>query len=311
MSQPPVHAVRAFNRFYTNVIGLLKEGLVDSPYTLTEARVLYELAQGDSTEVTALRQRLELDAGYLSRLLTRFAADGLISRERAEADARRQVIRLTDSGRAAQAELDRRSTAQVDALLGRLTPDDQHRLVFAMDTIHEVLDGPGPRRPVVVLRAPRPGDYGWVIQRNAAVYAEQYGWDAEYEVLVARIVADYIERRDPEREAAWIAELDGRPVGCVFCMARPADTPGEPDVAQLRLLLVEPDARGLGIGGRLVDECLRFARRVGYRQMMLWTNSVLVEARRIYERAGFRLVKEEKHHSYGHDLVGQDWWLDL
>src|SRR5690242_9261266 len=234
MDQAPVHAVRAFNRFYTNVIGLLREGLVDSPYTLTEARVLYELAQAETTEVVALRQRLDLDAGYLSRLLSRFAADGLVSREKAEADARRQVIRLTDSGRAAQAELDQRSTAQVDALLGRLNPDDQHRLVHAMDTIHEILDGADPRRPMVVLRAPRPGDYGWVIQRNAALYAEQYGWEPPYEALVARIVTDYVERHDPAREAAWIAEMDGRPVGCVFCMARPADTEGEPDVAQLR-----------------------------------------------------------------------------
>lgn len=295
-----VATVRSFNRFYTNVIGVLHEGLVRSPYSLTEARVIFELAQRDTAEVLALRRSLDLDAGYLSRMLTRFEADGLITRERSAADARRQIIRLTRQGRAAYSMLDEGSDDEVRALLADHSEEQRRRLVAAMDTIRAVLDGAA-ATDSCVLRPMRPGDYGWVIQRNAVLYAREYGWDGTYETLVVRIVAGFLEDHDPEREHAWIAEVDGEPVGGVFCM-REDDT-----TARLRLLLVEPGARGRGVGGRLVDECLRFAREAGYKDMVLWTNDVLAAARRIYQRAGFELVEEAPHRSFGHDLVGQTW----
>jgi DNA-binding MarR family transcriptional regulator/GNAT superfamily N-acetyltransferase len=299
-----VAAVREFNRFYTGVIGLLREGLLGTPYSLTEARVLFELARDDAVEGAHLRRWLDIDAGYLSRLLARFEADGLVSRTRSPADGRRQVIGLTGPGRAVQADLDARSAGQIRALLAGLTPDGRRRLTAAMASIREII-GPAPPPAAFVLRPPVPGDLGWVVQRHGALYAAEYGWDASFEALVARIVADYAARDDRRRESAWIAELGGEPAGCVFCM-RKTDT-----TAQLRLLLVEPRARGLGVGGRLVAECVSFARRAGYREMVLWTNDVLHAARRIYQRAGFRLAGSEPHHSFGHDLVGQDWRLPL
>jgi DNA-binding MarR family transcriptional regulator/GNAT superfamily N-acetyltransferase len=299
-----VAAVRAFNRFYTERIGVLGDGMHHTPYSLTEARVLFELAQREATEVADLRQALAVDAGYLSRILARFQDDRLVVRERSAADGRRQVIRMTDRGRAAFATLDGRSAEEIGGLLAKLTDEDQRRLVGAMGVIREVLE-PAPRPDAYLLRPPRPGDLGWVVQRHGARYAEEYGWDETFEALVARIVADYADHRDPEREHAWIAEVDGARVGCVFCMRKDDTT------AQLRLLLVEPHARGLGIGGRLVEECLRFARRAGYQQIMLWTNDVLADARRIYQRAGFTLVDEDPHHSFGHDLVGQHWTRKL
>ena len=299
-----VASVRGFNRFYTNVIGVLRVGLVDTPYTLTEARVIFELAQRDAVDGAWLRQELDIDAGYLSRILSRFESDGLITRERSGADARRQVIRLSPAGHEAFKVLDTRSGARISAMLDRLGDDQRRRLVDAMGTIRELL-GDGPRPRAYVLRAPRPGDLGWVIARNAAVYADEFGWDETYEALVARIVADFAGADDQRRQAAWIAELDGAPVGCVFCVRRDDET------AQLRLLLVEPAARGLGIGARLVDECLAFAKRAGYRKIMLWTNDVLASARSIYERAGFTLDSEKAHRSFGHDLVGQTFSRDL
>jgi DNA-binding MarR family transcriptional regulator/GNAT superfamily N-acetyltransferase len=299
-----VAAVREFNRFYTGVIGLLREGLLDTPYSLTEARVLFELARDDAVEVADLRRWLDIDAGYLSRLLARFEADGLVGRTRSPADGRRQVIGLTGPGRAVQADLDARSGAQIRALLGALTPDGRQRLAGAMASIREII-GPAPPPAAFVLRSPVPGDLGWVVQRHGALYAAEYGWDASFEALVARIVADYAARDDRRQESAWIAELGGEPAGCVFCMRKTDAT------AQLRLLLVEPRARGLGMGGRLVAECVSFARRAGYREMVLWTNDVLHAARRIYQRAGFRLAGSEPHRSFGHDLVGQDWRLPL
>ena len=299
-----VAAVREFNRFYTGVIGLLREGLLGTPYSLTEARVLFELARDDAVELADLRRWLDIDAGYLSRLLARFEADGMVSRTRSPADGRRQVIGLTGPGRAVQADLDARSGAQIRALLAALTPDGRQRLAGAMASIREII-GPAPAPAAFVLRPPVPGDLGWVVQRHGALYAAEYGWDASFEALVARIVADYAARGDHRREAAWIAELGGEPAGCVFCMRQTGTT------AQLRLLLVEPRARGLGMGGRLVAECVSFARRAGYREMVLWTNDVLDAARRIYQRAGFRLAGSEPHHSFGHDLVGQDWRLPL
>jgi DNA-binding MarR family transcriptional regulator/GNAT superfamily N-acetyltransferase len=295
-----VAAVRAFNRFYTNMIGLLRGKYLDTSYSLTEARILFELAQRDASEVIDLRRTVDIDAGYLSRILARFSSDGLITRQRSVADGRRQVTALTDNGRSVVAGLDARSAAQTRDMLAAVHDDDRHRLLDAMRVITDILSGSPPPRGYV-LRAPQPGDMGWVIQRHGALYSEEYGWDETFEALVARIVADYVDNRDPNREAAWIAEVDGTPAGCVFCVRKDDKT------AQLRMLLVEPRARGLGIGARLVEEVLRFARRTGYSDITLWTNDVLAGARRIYQRAGFTLDDEERHHSFGKELVEQNW----
>jgi DNA-binding MarR family transcriptional regulator/GNAT superfamily N-acetyltransferase len=321
-----VAQVRAFNRFYTNVIGLLRGGHLDSPYSLTEVRVLFELAGRETTEAAALRRSLDIDAGYLSRILSRFDGEELITRQRSATDGRAQVIRLTPAGLAAFAELDAKQTEQTAGMLAHLAEPDRRQLLAAMRTIQRVLPGPDssgpPERPrAYLLRAPRPGDLGWVIQRHGALYAQEYGWDETFEFLVAQIVAGYTKTRDPEREAAWIAEVDGEPVGCVFCMRQDEaaigdlsgteSTAGRPSsaerTAQLRLLLVEPSARGMGIGGRLVEQCLSFARAAGYTHMTLWTQDCLASARRIYQRAGFQLAAEGRHHSFGHDLVEQTW----
>jgi DNA-binding MarR family transcriptional regulator/GNAT superfamily N-acetyltransferase len=301
-----VAAVRAFTRCYTAVLGVLDEGLLHTPYSVTEARILFELAQRDETELAGLRRDLRVDAGYMSRIVARLEADGLVTRSRSARDARCQVLTLTDQGRAVFATLDARSAAQVGRLLARMPEPVRRRVVAAMDVVRTVLADERPSDVrAVVLRPPGPGDYGWMVARHGALYADEYGWDAAFEGLVARIVGDYVEHHDPAREAAWIAEVDGEPAGCVFCVARDATT------AQLRILLVEPRFRGLGIGTRLVDQCLQFARQAGYRSITLWTNDVLVSARRIYEAAGFTLVDEEPHHSFGHDLVGQHWARDL
>lgn len=296
-----VDDVRGFNRFYTRILGLLAPHLAGSSFGLTEARVLFELAQGDDVAVSDLRRELDLDAGYLSRILSAFTTAGLVAREQSKSDGRRQVVRLTAEGRQAFAELDRLQATTIDALLAPLDDGKRQELVTSMGRIRRVLGG-GPRQASVVLRAPAPGDLGWVVERHGARYAAEYGWDTTFEGLVARIVADFAERRDTRREAAWIAELDGERVGCVFCT-----TANEAGTAQLRLLLVEPSARGLGVGSRLVDECLRFVKRSGYGRITLWTNDVLVDARRIYERAGFQRDRREAHHSFGHDLVGEHW----
>ncbi len=290
----------ATTEIYTDVMGVLREGLLDTRYSLTEARVLFELAQRDAAEAADLRRTLHLDAGYLSRILSRFETEGLVTRERSAADGRRQVIRLTEQGHAAFAILDARSAYEAGRLLVPLSDEDQRRLVAAMTTIRKVLEG-APRPDAYVLRPPRPGDLGWVVARHGALYAEEYGWDETFEALVARIVADYVDGHDPDRERAWIAEVDGTPAGCVFCVRK------EQRIAQLRLLLVESTARGLGIGSRLVEECVRFAARAGYQHLTLWTNDVLDAARRVYERAGFELVDAEPHHSFGQDLIGQHW----
>jgi DNA-binding MarR family transcriptional regulator/GNAT superfamily N-acetyltransferase len=322
MTSTLVSQVREFNRFYTNIIGVLDEGLVKTPYSLTEARVIFELAQRELTEVTALRRDLSLDAGYLSRILARFETDGLVDRAAHGVDARRQVIRLTAAGRAAFEQLDRRSAGQIEQLVGGLDEDGQRRLAGAMGTVRSLLSGPQPASSQpppaqlahgaqVRLRAPGPGDYGWVVGRHGALYQREYGWDSTFEALVARVVADFGAVHDPARERAWIAELvgaDGTPgerVGCIFCV-RDTD-----EVAKLRLLLVEPGTRGMGVGGRLVDACVDFARQAGYRRLVLWTNDVLVEARRLYQRAGFQLVSERPEPNFGQPLVSQDWALDL
>jgi DNA-binding MarR family transcriptional regulator/predicted N-acetyltransferase YhbS len=297
----PVAAVRAFNRFYTSRIGVLGDGFLRTPHSLTEARVLYELGDREVAEVADLRRELDIDAGYLSRLLSRLEEQSLVARERSVDDARRQRVRLTANGQDAFAELDRRSATEIGELLDGLGEERQRRLVAAMGVIAEVLDEDHPSDGAIVLRAPQPGDYGWIVQRHGALYADEYGWDETFEALVARIVADYAEHHDPKREAAWIAEVDGEPVGCVLCVRKDDAT------AQLRLLLVDPRARGRGIGARLIDECLRFARRTGYERIVLWTNDVLHGARRLYERAGFELVESGAHHAFGHDLVEQTW----
>jgi DNA-binding MarR family transcriptional regulator/GNAT superfamily N-acetyltransferase len=295
-----VAAVRAFNRFYTNTIGLLHGKYLDTPYSLTEARILFELARRDASEAGSLRQAVDIDTGYLSRILARFESDGLITRQRSDADGRRQVIRLTGTGREVITGLDARSAAEIRDMLAPVPDEDRRRLLAAMGVITEVLSGPRQPRGYL-LRAPEPGDLGWVVQRNGALYATEFGWDASYEALVARIVASYAEHHDPACEAAWIAEVDGTRAGCVFCVRENETT------ARLRLLLVEPSARGLGIGARLVEEVLRFARGAGYTNITLWTNDILADARRIYQRAGFTLDRENPHHSFGHDLIGQDW----
>ena len=296
-----VAAVRAFSRFYTRVFGLLDSALLATPYTLTEARVLFELGHSGAVDTLDLRRRLGLDAGYLSRILARFETAGLVERERSTVDGRRQVLRLTARGHEVFTDLDARSTAQVSGLLAGASDADRRALVGALDTARTVLGGgERPPRPVE-LRPLRPGDLGWVVQRHGQRYAEEYGWDATFEGLVARIVAEYAESPHAPRQNAWIAELGGEPVGCVFCMRK------DDDVAQLRLLLVEPAARGAGVGTALVDECLRFAACAGYREIMLWTNDVLVAARRIYERAGFRLEHEGPRPNFGAQLTEQVW----
>jgi len=301
-----VDEVRGFNRFYTRVLGLLGPRLAGSSFGLTEARVLYELAQRDTVEVADLRRELDLDGGYLSRILATFSAEGLVVRTQSRTDGRRQVVRLTAAGRREFNELDRLQSAAIEKLLAPLDEAARRELVASMGRIRRALGGidePG-ERASIVLRAPEPGDLGWVVERHGARYAAKYGWDAGFEAMVARIVADFAEGRD--RQAAWIAELDGDRVGCVFCTAT-----DDPATAQLRLLLVEPSARGHGVGSRLVDECLRFAKRSGYSRIVLWTNDILRAARRIYERAGFHCDRREPHHSFGHDLVGEYWSRDL
>jgi len=300
-----VTEVRAFNRFYTNVIGVLQEHLLHSPYSLTEVRVMYELANRGPTHLVALRRDLGVDAGYLSRIVARFESEGLATRRRSSEDGRHQILALTAAGRKLFKKLDQRSADEVGTLLTRLGEDEQRRLVGAMGAIRSLLNGSPADAGALVLRAPRPGDLGWVVARNGALYAQEHGFNDNYEALVARIVADYAAQHDPRREAAWIAEIDGEPVGSVFCVQRDDDT------AQLRLLLVDPSARGRGVGSRLVDECLRFARQAGYKRMVLWTNDVLAAARRIYERAGFELIGEEPHTDFGQATHSQTWARDL
>src|SRR5438876_7550003 len=267
-----VAAVREFNRFYTSRIGVLDEGYLSSRFSLTEVRVLYELAHHESVTATELGRNLRLDAGYVSRMVRGFARRGLLARTGAKDDGRKTILRLTARGRATVAPLEVRARDQIAAMLRDVPSATQDRLVASMHAIERTLQADREGTPRVALRAHRPGDMGWVVERHGALYAEEYGWDARFEALVARIVADHLDRRDPRRERAWIAELDGRPAGCVLCVAH------DDQVAQLRLLLVEPHARGAGIGTALVDECIRFAREAGYREIALWTNDVLGDA---------------------------------
>ncbi len=303
--QQRVEAMRRFNRFYTRKIGVLHEGLLDSPFSLAEGRVIYELAHHETTTAKELGKELGLDAGYLSRLLKGFESRGLIRRRPAKADARHNVISLTDKGQESFALINTRSRAVIGMMLDALSATDQERLVDAMGVITRLLGDQQPRKVPYILRPPQPGDIGWVIQRHGALYAQEYGWDETFEAMVAEIAAHFVREFDAKRERCWIAEKDGENVGSVF-LVRHSD-----EVAKLRMLIVEPKARGLGIGNRLVEECIRFARLKGYRKISLWTNDVLVAACKIYQNKGFRLVEEEAHHSFGHDLVGQTWDLDL
>ena len=300
-----VDAVRSFNRFYTKQIGVLHEGLLGSPYSLTEVRVLYELANRRQPTAAELGRELGLDPGYLSRILQNFARRGLVAKTRSTADGRQSLLSLTARGRKAFAPLNARSHDEVAAMLSRLSVAEQRRLIEAMRAIQALLGGRAEPRVPYLLRSHRPGDMGWIIHRHGSLYAEEYGWDETFEALVAEIAAKFIRTFDPTRERCWIAEREEEIVGSVFLVRK------SPTVGQLRLMYVEPKARGLGIGSRLAEECLRFARQVGYRKVVLWTNSVLLAARHIYEKAGFRLIHSEPHRSFGHDLVGETWELTL
>jgi len=300
-----VATVRRFNRFYTRQIGVLHEKLLRSPFSLAEARVLYELAQHEKTTATRLNDGLGLDPGYLSRILRSFRKRGLIDKKTSERDGRQSFLWLTEIGQAAYAKLNDASHGEIAAMLAELREEEQARLIHAMQTIESLFGGQNERKVPYILRPPRPGDMGWVVQRHGALYAQEYGWDEQFEALVAEIITNFIRNFDPKRERCWIAEMDGESVGSVF-LVKQSDSG-----AKLRLLLVEPKARGLGIGNRLVDECLRFARQVGYQKITLWTNDVLHAARHIYEKTGFHLVSAEPHRSFGYDLVGETWELDL
>lgn len=301
-----IERMRSFNRCWTEVLGLLDQGLLSTEHSLAEARVIFELAQRTSWERLALRTRLGMDASFLTRVLARLDAQGLITSTPSPTDGRALDVALTAAGRRAFRTLDGRSRRQLEQLVAGLSAPQRRDLVESMSIVQQLVTERGESAaPTIAVRNLRPGDLGWVVGRHGAIYADQFGWNSDFEGLVARIVADYHANHQPGFEDAWIAEVDGARAGCVFCCRRDERT------AQLRILLVEPWARGLGIGSRLVDTCLAFARDAGYRSLVLWTNDVLVSARRIYEAAGFRLVDEERHHSFGHDLVGQHWQLDL
>ena len=303
-----VEAARRFNRFYTRRIGVLHDGVYDSPFSLTQVRVLYELAHRDRPTATALGRDLGLDAGYLSRLLRGFEKRGFVTRTRSPRDGRQSHLALTAHGRKVFTPLNARSHDDVAAMLGGLSPAAQARTIEAMQTIERLLGDPPAAtsaRASYVLREPRPGDLGWVVHRHGAVYAQEYGYDQTFEALVAEIVAHFVRFYDPKRERCWIAEQNGDIVGCVFLVKQSRT------VAKLRLLLVEPQARGAGLGSQLVAECVRFARDAGYRTLTLWTQSELLAARRLYAAAGFRVVRKERNHSFGKDLVSETWELKL
>jgi DNA-binding MarR family transcriptional regulator/GNAT superfamily N-acetyltransferase len=311
-----LEAIRAFNRFYTQRIGVLNEGLLGSPYSLAESRLLWELAHHAHSTATELARALDLDAGYLSRLLRRLKEQGLIESTRSPADARQTLLSLTPAGRAAFAPLDQRSREQITALLAPLPEAHQQQVLQAMGTLQQLLGDEAPRSGAstpYLLRPHRAGDMGWVVSRHGALYAQEYRWDMRFEALVARLAADFIDRFDPAHETCWIAERDGQNIGCVFLVQARDETSQEPlpGVAQLRMLLIEPTARGLGLGQRLVHECERFARMAGYSRIVLWTNSLLLAARSIYQKAGYTMTASEPHHNFGHDLVGEIWQKEL
>ena len=301
----PVLAVRHFNRFYTRQIGLLDEGLHHSPFSLTEVRVMYEIFHRPGTTATEVRDALGLDAGYLSRLLRGLRRQGLVAAKAPAADRRRRTLTLTDRGLRTFEGLNARSSQEVGAMLARLSRPQRRELVRAMRGIEGMLGGPDLAHDEILLRDPLPGELGWVVKRHGEIYAAEYGWNAEFEGLVAGIVGQFTASLDPRVERCWIAALRGEPAGSIFLVKDTAK------VAKLRLLLVEPWARGRGVGARLVDACLTFAREAGYARVRLWTNAELHAARRLYERAGFRLVQESRARRFGHDQVFQTWELDL
>jgi DNA-binding MarR family transcriptional regulator/GNAT superfamily N-acetyltransferase len=296
-----VAAMRRFSRFYTQKLGVLNEELLQGPFSLTETRVLYELFHREAPTASELARDLGLDPGYLSRLLRDFTRKGYLRRTRSAQDARQTHLALTDKGAAAFAPMNEAARRQVATFLSQLATADQKRLLDAMAIVEELLGAPPESKAPYILRTHQPGDIGWIIHRHGALYAQEYGWDESFEALVAEVASDFLKNFDAKRERCWVAEVDGEIVGSVFLVKKSAS------VAKLRLLYVEPKARGLGIGKRLVEECLRFARQAGYRKVTLWTNSVLHAARKIYQEAGFTLTSEEKHRSFGHDLVAQVW----
>ncbi|HEY7231268.1 MAG TPA: helix-turn-helix domain-containing GNAT family N-acetyltransferase [Pseudolabrys sp.] len=309
-NQQTIAAVRRFNRFYTRQIGVLRKTYLDSPYSLGEMRVLYELAQADKLTASEIARTLDLDMGYLSRLLRNFEKRGLISRKTSATDARQHHLALTTRGQKIFAPMEKRSQQHTASMLAGLDRAEQTQIVSAMSTIESLLaNEPAAKsgeRPTYTLRSPRAGDFGWIVSRHAELYLQEYGWGAPFEGLCAQIVADFVNNFDPKHEGCWIADIDGENVGCVMLVKDE-----QPHVARLRLLLVDPKARGLGLGARLVDECVRFARTTGYTKMTLWTHSVLAAARHVYERAGFRLTSSEPRHSWGKDVVAEFWDLEL
>jgi DNA-binding MarR family transcriptional regulator/GNAT superfamily N-acetyltransferase len=305
-SDPAVAAVRGFNRFYTRQIGVLNEYLLDSQFSLTEMRVLYELAHRNETTAAELCKDLALDPGYLSRMVQHFEKEGLLVRVKSESDGRQSVLSLTARGRKTFAPFEKRSTEQVAEILGRLSPGEQKRVLDAMRTIEGLLGSEGKAERSYVLRPHRPGDMGWVVHRHGVLYSQEYGYDERFEALVAEIVADFVQHFDPKRDACWMAEKNDEIVGSIFLVKK------SKTVAKLRVLLVEPSARGLGIGKRLIAECVGFARQAGYKKIVLWTQSELPAARHLYEQAGFKLAGEKRHDSWGREgLVAETWELKL
>jgi DNA-binding MarR family transcriptional regulator/GNAT superfamily N-acetyltransferase len=297
--------VRDFNRFYTREIGVLQKGLLSSPYSLTEARTLYEIAKRRSTTASEIGEILGFDPGYVSRILRRLQSLNLVEKTRSSRDGRQLVLTLTREGRQAYAALDRGADTEVRRLLEDLSNEEIHKLLQAMHTIRQLLNHRTAQARGYVLRPPEPGDYGWIVAAHGDLYAKEYGWNDEMEMLAAEIIADFIKHFDPERDRGWIAESEGVPVGCVLVMK------DSKTAAKLRLLMVTPRARGLGIGARLVAECVRFAKQKRYSKLTLWTQQNLTAARKVYQRAGFKLVRQEPHHSFGCDLVGEYWELEL
>ena len=303
--QQRIAAVRHFNRFYTRQLGVLRRNYLDSPYSLGEMRVLYELAHGGARTASDVGRALDLDAGYLSRVLRNSEKRGLIARKTSDNDARQSLLSLTARGRKTFTPFEKRSQDTVGAMLGRLGAGEQRRMVAAMQTIEGLLNGSTPAPRSYSLREPHHGDFGWMVARHAALYAQEYGWGDPFEGLCAQIVADFVNNYDAKRERCWIAEMEGEPVGCIMLVK------DSPDVARIRLLLVDPKARGLRVGARLVDECVSFAREAGYGKVTLWTHSVLTAARHVYEKAGFTLTASEKRHTWGKDVVAEFWDLTL
>lgn len=312
MRKPSIHdhrvaAVRRFNRFYTREIGTLQQGLLKSKFSLTEVRILYEVANRENPTATEIGRELRMDAGYLSRLLVKLEKAGLLERVTSEADGRASHLRLTPAGRTEFTNLTFLANSEVSTMLGRLNEQKQRLLVDSMRNIESVLEPVPEQKEPYLLRSHQPGDMGWVVHRHGVLYAQEYGWDERFEALVARIAADFVDHFEPKKERCWIAERAGEIVGSVFLVQDPEHV----GVAKLRLLLIEPSARGLGLGQRLVDECTKFARQAGYSKITLWTNNVLLAARHIYAKAGYQRVGQEAHESFGHSMISETWELVL